>query len=771
MHVIDERLLQTPHYATEPHAALSAGGDLLLATAERNAAGQEQIVVRRLPPTADGFGEPSSTTVFHTPHASSWPTVVDTSFGTFVAFVDIPPDDMGLTSLHLRRLSDPTRDVFHIFAPNIIHPTLVARGGALFLAWAARDDHNRHRLKAAFVDPTHTHNNVHDLGGRVSALVRRPTAALLPDGRALVVWEQHGAGHIRLDGALIERPGNVTPMERLVTADGFLQAPALSVGPDGRIWLAWSSDVPLGPPPHLPRWTQLAEVRLTDTGATVHPTRQHPRGMDLDASGEDQSLEFPALCVGGAGDVFIAARASHNFRVQRFGTPPDAETTWSEPLPLSSVLWGCRGVRLTALTRPDGHVVVVGHDRKGVTVRTLAVEPWQAPDPDAVALHTPPDALTPPHRLTTVRPRWERGLEDGFAWFGDIHYHSAASDGVGTIEEGYLRCRDRYGLDFACLTDHDAFLGRRVTLAAWRAMKEAAEAFDLAPNAFTTLIGIEYTGSRFPGPGHKCVYFDDASAPLVCRADGLDAPEDLLARVAAAGGFAIPHHVGWLGGDPEHHDPAVQPCWELCSAHGQYECPPDDLSPPPLAQRPARPEDEPALAFHYLRRQLEQGAIFGFSGGSDGHGLLWHHGISPRPDSHRTGLTGVFAPTLARHAILDAIRHRRTFATTGDPIALAFLAEDAPMGSILPGPRASLDLELLFFADQPATLEVFAPRHGRTTPLATLPSTPNADGAPFVARLTVDLHPDDQANGFLYVRAICANGATAWASPVFWRTA
>ena len=35
MHVIDERLLQTPHYATEPHAALSAGGDLLLATAER----------------------------------------------------------------------------------------------------------------------------------------------------------------------------------------------------------------------------------------------------------------------------------------------------------------------------------------------------------------------------------------------------------------------------------------------------------------------------------------------------------------------------------------------------------------------------------------------------------------------------------------------------------------------------------------------------------------------------------------------------------------
>ena len=285
-------------------------------------------------------------------------------------------------------------------------------------------------------------------------------------------------------------------------------------------------------------------------------------------------------------------------------------------------------------------------------------------------------------------------------------------------------------------------------------MVETAEAF-CSPR-FVTLIGIEYTGVRYPGPGHKCLYFSGPDAPLICRWDGHEAPEDLLARVRAHAGVAIPHHVGWLGGDPEHHDPEVQPAWEVCSTHGQYEAETTDPDAPPMGYREGLEEHRESLRSHFLRRQLEGGARFGFVGGSDGHGLLWHHGVGRKADSHRTGLTGVWLEELSRPAVMDAIRSRRTFATSGGKIALGFRADGHWMGEELSAPPTRL--ELAWSAQGALELCLFAPGEGGVTYAV-------FKGAPRAA-LTLPTLP---AHGFLYARLVeVDSGETAWASPVFW---
>ena len=266
------------------------------------------------------------------------------------------------------------------------------------------------------------------------------------------------------------------------------------------------------------------------------------------------------------------------------------------------------------------------------------------------------------------------------------------------------------------------------------------------------------------------MYFDDPEAPLVCRRDGLESPGALLARVKELGGIAIPHHVGWLGGDPEHHDPSVQPCWEVCSTHGQYEAEEGELDAPPMGQRLGLEEHQRALSSHFVRRRLEAGQIFGFVGGSDGHGLLWHHGISRRRDSHRTGLTGVWLESPSRAAIMSAIRARRSWCTSGGKMALGFQADGNEMGEIIDGDPGELGVavEVVCWAEEP--LEELAVIASTAEGARVVHRWNKARGAlQFSARAHI---PQEMVSGpgrFLYVRAVQHNSETAWASPVFWR--
>jgi hypothetical protein len=150
---------------------------------------------------------------------------------------------------------------------------------------------------------------------------------------------------------------------------------------------------------------------------------------------------------------------------------------------------------------------------------------------------------------------------------------------------------------------------------------------------------------------------------------------------------------------------------------------------------------------------LRRGLRFGFIACSDGHGLLWHHGVARKRDPFRTGLTAVQARERTRAAILEAIRERRCYATSGTPILLDLRAGDAPMGS---------ELRI----DGP--VRVTATAHG-TAPITSLelvgPAGPIAAAAGEGDRARLEA---DASAPFVYARVRQADGEMAWSSPIFW---
>jgi hypothetical protein len=330
-------------------------------------------------------------------------------------------------------------------------------------------------------------------------------------------------------------------------------------------------------------------------------------------------------------------------------------------------------------------------------------------------------------------------------WFGDIHQHSAFSDGTGAPRETYVRARDLYGDDLVALTDHESFLGKRTPPGEWAYLKHLAQRFE-EPGRFATLLGYEWTGAMTPGPGHKVVYVPDADAPLVSRDDeGAHTGAGLLARIAGHDAVALPHHVGWTGADEESHDERLQPCFEVVSCHGAYETREDTVIG-------RRGEDRG----RFLLELLRDGLRFGFTGGSDGHGLLYQHGVSRKRDAHRTGLTCVICREPSRPEVMRAVRSRRVYATSGVAMWVRLWVDGLPMGSVAPWSR---DPRIEMSVDAYASLEALW--------LVTAVSERHLPCRGREIRLDTPLGMDAGRARFVYLRVLRKDGEMAWSSPVF----
>ncbi len=440
---------------------------------------------------------------------------------------------------------------------------------------------------------------------------------------------------------------------------GTAAAPALAIT-DGGTWVAFHHNV--REDTHVPDLTKWIAVYFVDADGAVHAPSAPMTDRDRDREGEEQGFEFPSLLVGPDGALAIFGRGSHCFWRQdltALGFGPRA--------PLGGGDWGCRGRRVSAIAAGE-RLLTARRERQGIVIETMdAPEGGRATlTPTVVARASEaPVRLRP--RAADPATRWKR-----HTLFGDIHQHSAHSDGCGTAHEPYLRARHEYGDDFCALSDHESFLGKRIGPGEWRYLEAVAEQHH-APGApglgsFSTLFAYEWTGRAYPGPGHKVVYSDRRGTDIVSR-DREPTGEGLIARLRETGSIAVPHHVGWTGADEAAHDPSVQPIWEICSCHGCY------LS-----------ADHPLGGRGDLRDQmvdavLRRGARFGFIACSDGHGLLFHHGVGRKRDPFRTGLTAVQVEHNDRSHILEALRARRSYATSGVPIYLDVDAEGSPMGS------------------------------------------------------------------------------------------
>ena len=534
-------------------------------------------------------------------------------------------------------------------------------------------------------------------------------------GQSVAVLRSGGASRVVLvrDGRELE----------VWSGEATASAPALATAADGT-WIAFHHD--LREDTGVRDLTKWIAVYFVDRAGQVLEPAAPMTDRDRDRAGEEQGFEFPTLVAGPDGALALFGRGSHRFWRQDLSAQG-----FGPRIPLGGGDWGCRGRRVAALSVPGG-VLTARRERQGIFIETLA--PPSGGPPDLV-----PRRPVPSQRASQkIRPaapdpaaRWGRST-----LFGDIHQHSAHSDGCGTAHEPYLRARFVYGDDFGALSDHESFLGKRIGPGEWGYLQAVAAAHD-APGQFSTLFAYEWTGKAHPGPGHKVVYSASPGTPVVSR-DAEPTGQGLLARLRAHGAIAVPHHVGWTGADEAAHDPELQPIWEICSCHGCYI----------HDQHPLGGRGE--LRDQMVEAVLRRGRRFGFIACSDGHGLLYHHGVGRKRDSFRTGLTAVQATSNDRAAIFEALRARRCYATSGVPIYLDVDAEGQPMGSVLAGPRRVRVRAAGVGALRSLSL---VGEHGTLASVA---------GRGAEAELEARLE-----RGWAYAKVEQADGEMAWSSPVW----
>jgi hypothetical protein len=333
--------------------------------------------------------------------------------------------------------------------------------------------------------------------------------------------------------------------------------------------------------------------------------------------------------------------------------------------------------------------------------------------------------------------------------WADLHGHSADSDGTGTPADYFRYARDVAGLDAAALTDHDhwglVFLDETPEL--WSANVAAARAAT-RPGRFLALPGYEWTSWLW---GHRHVVFPGAETPLLSSIDpAWDTPAELAQGLAPSGALAIPHHpaggpiaVDWNSACRSEVECVV----ELASAHGASEA--ADVAHPIYSAVPGT----------WVRSALSRGVTPGFvaSGdGHDGHPGLAHLG----PEYQSGGVAAILCEELDGPALLDALRARRCYATSGPRAILRVALGRARMGERIAASALGAG-EVLFvsYSGTDVVRDVTIVRSG-----AALPPMPG-DGTRDV-RLTGELE-GLEAGEWIYVRVTQNDGHAAWSSPIW----
>jgi hypothetical protein len=298
------------------------------------------------------------------------------------------------------------------------------------------------------------------------------------------------------------------------------------------------------------------------------------------------------------------------------------------------------------------------------------------------------------------------------------------------------------------LTDHDHW-GTPFLDAAperWQAIRELTERFH-APGRFVTILGFEWTNWIY---GHRHVLYFDGTGDVLSSLDAKsETPQQLWAALRGRAALTIAHH---SAGGPVPvdwsipPDPVLEPTTEIASVHGSSEAPD---SPVPIYD---------AVDGNWVRDQLVRGYRLGFLGSGDSHD--GHPGLAQlmMPSS---GLAAIQSDEKTRDGVLEALRARRTYATSGPRIVLRASLAGHRMGEVVP-------LADLARGETELAVQAIAPGPIARVDVVQGPGVVqriDAEGRREVlARWAVPpLRPGD----FVYVRVVQQDGGAAWSSPWF----
>lgn len=267
-------------------------------------------------------------------------------------------------------------------------------------------------------------------------------------------------------------------------------------------------------------------------------------------------------------------------------------------------------------------------------------------------------------------PLWVREGAAPIRW-ADLHGHSGLSDGTGTPDDFFSYARDVAALDIVALTDHDHWGVRRLDEEPelWAGVAASVGRFH-EPSRFVALHAYEWTNWIH---GHRHVLHFEPEGPIFSSLDErTDTPPELWEALRGMNALTFAHHSagGPIATNWDYPpDPVLEPLTEVMSVHGSSEA----------ADSPQR--IYAALSGNFVRDQLERGYQLGFVGSGDGHdghpGLShldpksgWRRSPAGTERVGRGGIAAVRCDDLTRLGVLEALRARDVFATSGPRILL-----------------------------------------------------------------------------------------------------
>lgn len=287
-------------------------------------------------------------------------------------------------------------------------------------------------------------------------------------------------------------------------------------------------------------------------------------------------------------------------------------------------------------------------------------------------------------------------------YWGDIHSHCAVSYGYGTPKRALDNARKH--LDFCSITGHafwpdmpmdikqqnnvliTHFGGFQKLRHFWKELMADIEAAN-KPGEFIALPSYEWHSMKY---GDYNVYFNMDDAPLI------DAPTlpELARKTAKFKAMLFPHHCSYLSGYRgtrwRDFDASSSPLVEIFSNHGCGES--DD------SYYDYYHTMGPRVKNTSVREGLLRGHKFGFYASTDTHdGYPGHYGH---------GRLGVIAERLDRDSIWEAMRRKRTIASTGARFDGAVYLGDGFIGDTVQS-AAEIDLDINLTGTAPfQTLEL-----------------------------------------------------------------
>ena len=268
-------------------------------------------------------------------------------------------------------------------------------------------------------------------------------------------------------------------------------------------------------------------------------------------------------------------------------------------------------------------------------------------------------------------------LSDKNLYWGDLHNHCNVGYAKGSLERAYEIAQSH--LDFFCFTPHTQWHDRpdtgnyqsftegfqKAKNDWWKVVKYADDYYK--PGKFVSFIGYEWHSSSY---GDNCIIMPGSKGDLLYPGD----ITELQTVAKENNALLIPHHPAYMkdnrGQNWDFLGPTdITPVVEIISEHGNAE---SDRSPIPYILH--------SHGGRYTKNTVQylwsQGKQVGIVGSTDDH--LGY------PGAYGEGLVAVYADTLTRESIIEAIRNRRTYAVNADRIELDFRLNGHFMGESIP---------------------------------------------------------------------------------------